>query len=168
MTPLAAWVAAASRLYILVILAAALLGKAAAPASFRDSMAGLPGLSGRAGGAAALTVIGAEAAILAAVAIAPAPGMAAAMAMFAFFWLVILAALVNRRPMVCNCFGGRARPISWLDLVRNLALIGACAAFLLSPPPAAVAPSEWPVLLAVALIALLISTHLDEIADLAR
>lgn len=168
MTPLAAYLAAACRLYIGVILAAALLGKAAAPSSFRDTLVGLPLLPERAAGIAALAVIGAEAAILVAVAVAPQAGMAAALAMFAFFWLVILAAVAGRRPMVCNCFGGAARPVSWLDLVRNGALICACAFYLLGPPAAALAPATGLLLLGIALIAFLVSTNLDEIVAAAR
>jgi hypothetical protein len=168
MTPLAAYLAAACRLYIGVVLAAALPGKASAPSSLRGTLAGLPFLPERAAGIAAIAVIGAEAAILVAVAVAPGPGMAAAMAMFALFWLVILAALAGRRPMVCNCFGGAARPVSWLDLVRNGALVGACAFFLLAPPAAALGPASGLLLLGVALIAFLVSTNLDEIAAAAR
>jgi hypothetical protein len=168
MTPLAAYVAVACRLYILVVLAAAVLGKASSPAAFRMTLAGLPWLPERAAGAAALALIVAEAAILVAVAIAPSAGMAAALAMFALFWLAILAALAARRPMVCNCFGGGARPVSPLDLVRNLVMAGACAFFLLAPPPPGLAPSAWLLLLPAALIAFLVSTHLDDIAELAR
>jgi hypothetical protein len=109
-------------------------------------------------------VIGAEAAILAAVAVAPGAGMAAALAAFTLMWAVILIALLTRRPLMCNCFGGRARPISWLDLVRNLALIGACAFFLLSPPLVTPELAEWLLLLGVAFIAFLISANLDELA----
>ena len=50
----------------------------------------------------------------------------------------------------------------------NLALAGACAFFLLGPPAAALVAFAWLPLLAVALVAFLVSTHLDEIAELAR
>jgi hypothetical protein len=165
---LTACAAAACRLYILVVLAAAVLGKSSSPSAFRATLAGLPWLPERAAGAGAFAVIGAEAAIFIAVLAAPQFGMAAALAMFALFWLAILAALAARRPMVCNCFGGGARPISPLDLARNLAMAGACAFFLLAPPPPALAPSAWLLLFPAALIAFLVSTHLDDIAELAR
>jgi hypothetical protein len=168
MTSLAVWLAAACRLYIAVVLAAALLGKAASPSTFRETIAGLPLLPERAAGVAAFAVIGAEAAILVAVAVAPRAGIAAAIAMFALFWLVILAALAGRRPMVCNCFGGAGRPVSWLDLVRNGMLIGASTLYLLAPPAVGLAPAAWLLLLGIALIAFLISTNLDEIAAAAR
>jgi hypothetical protein len=165
---MAAYAGEACRLYVMVVLAAAVAGKAVAMEIFRDTLLGLPGISERNSGAAARAVIGAEAAILAAVALVPGAGMAAALAAFTLMWAVILIALLTRRPLMCNCFGGRARPISWLDLVRNLALIGACAFFLLSPPLGAPGLAEWLLLLGVAVIAFLISTNLDEIAAAAR
>jgi methylamine utilization protein MauE len=168
MTPVAAWVAALCRLYILVALAAAVAGKAADLRFFRETLAEMFRLGGRAAGAAALALVGAEAAIAFALLAAPRPGMMAALALFASFWLVILVALARRRPLVCNCFGGRARPISGLDLVRNGALVAACACFLLVPPAAALAPASWLLLAALALILFLVSTGLDEIAWLAR
>ena len=164
MTPFAAYAAEACRLYILVVLAAAVLGKATAVDDFRATIVGLSGLPERSAGAAARAVIGAEAAIFATLIVAPRAGMAAAMAMFALFWTMILVALIRRRAVVCNCFGGGAKPISWFDLVRNLAMVGACAFFLLSPPPAALWPAAWLLLLGVACIVFLVSTNLDEIA----
>jgi hypothetical protein len=164
MTPLAAYVAEACRLYILIVLAAAAAGKASAVDAFRDTVVGLSGLSERTAGAAARAVIGAEAATFFTLVVAPRAGMAAAMAMFALFWTMILVALIRRRAVICNCFGGGAKPISWLDLVRNLAMVGACLFFLLSPSSAGHGPSVWLLLLGVALIAFLVSTNLDEIA----
>lgn len=168
MIPLAAYAAAACRLYVLILLVAAIAGKAAALDDFRFTLAELFRLPDRAAGGAALTVVGAEAAIAAGLVLAPRPAMAAALALFALFWLVILFALMRRRPIVCNCFGGRARPISGLDLVRNGALVAVCAFFLLAPPATAIAPAAWLLLTGVALILFLVSTGLDEIAQLAR
>ena len=168
MTPLAAWLAALCRLYILVALVAAVAGKAADLGFFRETLAKMFRLGNRAAGAASLAVVGVEAAIALALVAAPRPGMMAALALFASFWLVILIALARRRPLVCNCFGGRARPISALDLVRNGALVAASGFFLLAPPAAAaVAPAAWLLLTGVALILFLVSTSLDEIAQLA-
>lgn len=164
----AAYAGEACRLYVMVALAAAVIGKARAMEDFRDTLLDLPMVSARNSGAAALAVIGVEAAILVAVAVAPSVGMAAALAAFALMWTAILASLLARRPMMCNCFGGRARPVSWLDLVRNLALIGACALFLLSPPLGAPGLAGWLLLLGLGCIAFLISTNLDEIAATAR
>lgn len=163
MTSLAAYVAAASRLYIGLALIVAVTGKAGAIGAFRIAVAELTGFPPRAAAILAPAVVAAEAAIVVAVVFAPRLGMSAAMLLFAIFWMAILVALVRRRRVACNCFGGTARPISPLDLLRNLALIAACAAFLRWPA----APFEaraWLLLLGVALIALTISLHLDEIA----
>lgn len=168
MNSLPAYAAEACRLYILAVLAAAVLGKAAGMDAFRDSVAGLSGLSGRPAAVAAMAVVGAEAAILAALLVAPRAGIAAATVMFASFFAAILVALLRRNFVVCNCFGGGSRPISRLDLVRNAAMVGACAFFLVSPPAAALAPLAWLLLLGAALIAFLVTTHLDEIAATAR
>ncbi|HEX8468262.1 MAG TPA: MauE/DoxX family redox-associated membrane protein [Allosphingosinicella sp.] len=168
MTTTAAYAGEACRLYVMVALAAAVAGKAMAMDDFRDTLLDLPMVSTRNSGAAALAVIGVEAVILVAVVVAPRVGMAAALATFALMWTAILVALITRRPLMCNCFGGRARPVSWLDLVRNLALIGASALFLLSPPLGAPGLAGWLLLLGLAFIAFLISTNLDEIAAPAR
>jgi Methylamine utilisation protein MauE len=168
MTPLAAWLASLCRLYILAALVAAVAGKAADLGFFRETLAGMFRLGDRAAGAMALAVVGAEAAITVAIVFAPRPGMIAALALFACFWLVILVSLALRRPLVCNCFGGRARPISGLDLVRNGFLVAASAWFLAAPPAAAPAPAAWLLLAGLALILFLVSTSLDEIAWLAR
>jgi hypothetical protein len=168
MTTMAAYAGEACRLYVIVALAAAVAGKSVAMDDFRDTLLDLPMVSMRNSGAAALAVIGVEAAILGAVVAAPRAGMAAALAAFALMWTAILVALVTRRALMCNCFGGRARPVSRLDLVRNLALIGACAGFLRSPPLDAPGLTGWLLLLGVACIVFLVSTHLDEIAAPAR
>lgn len=168
MTTMAAYAGEACRLYVMVALAVAVAGKAMAMDDFRDTLLDLPTVSTRNSGAAALAVIGIEAVILGVVAVAPSAGMAAALAIFALMWTAILVALLTRRPLMCNCFGGRARPVSWLDLVRNLALIGACAMFLLSPPLGAPGLAGWLLLLGLACIAFLVSTNLDEIAAPAR
>lgn len=168
MTHLAAWLAALCRFYIVVTLVAAVAGKAADLGFFRETLVAMFRLDDRAAGAAALAVVGAEAAIALTLVVVPWAGMVGALALFASFWLVILAALVRRRPLVCNCFGGRARPISGLDLVRNGALVAACVWFLLVPPAAALAPALWLLLAGLALILFLVSIGLDEIAWLAR
>jgi hypothetical protein len=168
MTTTAAWAGEACRLYVMVALAAAVAGKAMAIDDFRDTLLDLPMVSSRNSGEAALAVIGVEAVIVGAVVVAPRFGMTVAMVTFALMWAAILVTLVTRRALMCNCFGGRARPVTWLDLVRNLALIGACAAFLLSPRAVEPAVSEWLLLLGIAAIAFLVSTNLDEIAAPAR
>jgi hypothetical protein len=164
MTPFAAYAAEACRLFILVAMAMAVLGKAKSADSFRETVAAMSGLSERKAGLAAGAVIAAEAVILAALLVTPRAGMAAAMILFALFWAMILIVLLRRRAVICNCFGGGSRPISRLDLLRNLAMIGACAVFLLSPRAPALEPSGWLLLLGTALITFLISSHLDEIA----
>lgn len=168
MTSLDSYLAEACRLYVLVVLAAAAAGKAKAVDEFRDTVAALTELPERGAGAAARVVILAEAAVLALAVVAPRFGVAAAMALFALFWVTILIALVRGQAVVCNCFGGGAKPISRLDLVRNLAMVGACAVFLLSPPAGSLDPYAWALLLGVAVIAFLVSTNLDEIAAQAQ
>jgi hypothetical protein len=163
MTALAAYAGEASRLYVGLVLIAAVAGKAGAIGAFRTTVAGLTDLPDRTAGAAAVGVIGAEAATLGAVVLAPRPGMIAASSLFLLFGAAVLVALVRGRRVACNCFGGGGQPLSALDLIRNLVLIGACALFLRSPPAASLQAMAWLLLLGVALIACLISIHLDEI-----
>ena len=164
MTTMAAYAGEACRLYVMVVLAAATAGKAMAMDDFRDTLLDLPGVTRRNSGALAGAVIAVEAVVLGAVIVSPRGGMAAALITFALMWTVILVALLTRRRLMCNCFGGRAREISRLDLVRNLAPVAACAFFLSRAPLDAPRPSEWLLLLGLAFIAFLVSTNLDEIA----
>ena len=171
MTQLSTYVSEACRLYILIVLAAAVAGKAAARRDFRDTIAELFHLPERAARAAALLVVGAEGLI--AVLLLAGGGwgrwaMIAALALFALFTAVILVALVQRRSIMCNCFGGRGHPISFYDVVRNAALIAACG-FYLGQGPAAhpLAPAAWLLLAGIALLAFLVSANLNEIALLA-
>ena len=96
-------------------------------------------------------------------------GMAAAMTMFLAFTAVLLVALVQRRTVSCNCFGAGDHPISAWDLVRNLLLIAACAAWLLMGPSAvSLSLGAWLLLAGTAVIAFLLSTNLYRIASLLR
>lgn len=168
----ATYVSEACRLYVLFVLLAAVAGKAAAMGDFRETVAELFHLPERGARGAAFGVVGAEGLIALALAAGghwARTGMAAAMALFMVFGAVILGALVQRRAIICNCFGGRGHVISIHDLLRNLALVAACSFWLLSVPAgASLDPVAWLLLSGIALIAFLVSTHLNEIASLSR
>jgi hypothetical protein len=69
----------------------------------------------------------------------------------------------------CNCFGTGDHPISVWDLVRNLLLIAACAAwFRVGPPAATLPPGAWLLLPGAAVMAFLLSTNLHRLAPLLR
>ena len=94
--------------------------------------------------------------------------MAAAVALFVVFTLAILVALIQRRAVSCNCFGGRGHLISAWDLARNATLIAACGAYLGNVPVAhSLDMAAWLLLSGIAVILFLVSTSLDEIARLA-
>lgn len=172
MTGAATYIAEACRLYILLVLAASVAGKATALEGFRKTIGELFPVPWTWTRAAAFGVIGAEALIALALLAGGAwarLGMAAAFALFAVFTVVILAALVQRRAVSCNCFGGRGHLISAYDLARNAALIGACGTYLLGAPTAGgLGMGVYLLLFGVAIILFLISTNLDDIALLLR
>lgn len=168
----AAYLSEAYRLYILVVLFASSVGKAHAIGSFAETLEALVHLPARWSRSAAAAIAASE--FLVALALlsggaAAHHGMAAALALFLAFTAVLLVALAQRRTVSCNCFGASDHPISVWDLVRNLLLIAACAAWLLMGRSAvALAPGGWLLLLGVAVIAFLLSTNLHRIAPLLR
>ena len=172
MNAMAPYLSEACRLYILIVLVAAATGKAVARRDFGDTVAELFHLPERPARAAATLVLAAEGLI--ALLLLAGGGLArfaiaAALAMFASFSAVILVALVQRRSITCNCFGGRGHRISLFDLGRNAALIAACGVYLGHGPAAQpLAPAVWLLLAGIALLAFLVSTNLNEIALLAR
>lgn len=160
------------RLYVLVVLLAAAGGKAVARRDFADTIAELFHLPERGSRVASLAVVGAEGLIALLLVAGGAWGrsaMAAAMALFAAFAAVILVALVQRRSIMCNCFGGRGHVISFYDLVRNAALIAACGFYLVHGPSGhSLDAAAWLLMLGLVFILFLVSTNLNEIAHLAR
>jgi thiol-disulfide isomerase/thioredoxin len=162
----------ACRLYILVVLFAAAVGKARALGDFAQTLEALVHLPSRWSRSVAAAIAALE--LLVALALvaggtAARHGMAAALALFLAFTAVLLVALVRRQAVSCNCFGAGDHPISAWDLVRNLLLIAACVAwFLLGPPEAALPPGAWLLLSGAAVLAFLLSTNLHRLAHLVR
>ena len=171
MIGMADYVAELCRLYVLVTLAVASVSKALATGPFVASTANLLGLRRRMARYVALAVIaveGAIAALLLSSGDLARAGMAAALLLFLAFSTVLGVALVRRRTVHCNCFGGPGHKISVHDLVRNAALIAAGGWYLGNRPPAMLlGPAEFFLLLAGALILFLVSAHLREIQGLA-
>lgn len=164
----AAYLSEACRLYILVVLFASAAGKARALGRFAGTLEELIHLPARWSRSAAAAITASEFLVAVALLAGGPParyGMAAALAMFLAFTAVLIAALVQRRTVSCNCFGASDHPISAWDVVRNLLLLTACSAWLLmEPPAAAIAPGAWLLLLGAAVAAFLISTNLHRIA----
>jgi hypothetical protein len=172
MSPAAAYIAEACRLTVFLVLAVAVAGKAMARQDVADSIADLIRVPERVARAGAALVLGAEG-LIALLLLAGGgwsrPAMAAAIILFAIFAGFILLALVQRRAVVCSCFGGRGHPLSFWDLVRNLILIAAGAIYLRqSPLGHALDPAAWLLLAGIAFILFLVATNLNRIALLAR
>ncbi|MDP3748524.1 MAG: hypothetical protein Q8Q88_15905 [Phenylobacterium sp.] len=172
MTPTATYISEACRLYIMLVLTASVAGKATALEGFRETIGELFPIPRAWTPAAALGVIGVEA-LIALLLLAGSEwarlGMVAALALFGVFTAVIIVALVQRRAVNCNCFGGRSHVISAHDLVRNATLIAASGAYFLGGPVAGgLGWADYLLLFGVAVIVVLISTNLDDIVLLLR
>lgn len=172
MTQAAHYMAEACRLYIIIVLTCSAAAKAGAMESFRDTIGELfhlPRAWVRHAARATIAVEGSIALGLLAGGILARAGMAAALALFAVFTIVILIALLQRRAVDCNCFGRSNHMISATDIVRNTLLMAACGVYLAPGlPDASLALTAYPPLIGVALIAFLITIHLNEIARIAR
>lgn len=168
----ASYAAEICRLYVLLLLVAASAGKAVRRESFEGSVAALVRLDPRAARAAAAGVIASEAGIallLLAGGRPAAAGMAAALLLFTLFSIAIAVALAKGRRISCNCFGGGGGPITGHDLVRNGMLIAAALFYLVQAPKVqGLDIIAWALLGGTALILLLVSANLGEIAALAR
>lgn len=170
MTGTAAHIAELCRLFVFVTLAAAAVGKTIDIGPFVAATAELLGLSRSIARYVAYTIVGAEASVavllLAGGSLARI-GMPAAILLFLTFTAVVAVALVRRRAVHCNCFGGRGHTISVHDLLRNGILIAAGGCFLLySVPGTPPVPTASLLLLGIALILFLISAHLRDILSI--
>jgi Methylamine utilisation protein MauE len=118
------------RLYVLIALLFAALGKTRGLAEFRRSLAeSFPVLAG-VDAMAAFAIVSTEWGIaVSMLAGGPAArlGIFAALALFIFFTAVIGWSLANGRAIVCSCFGASGRRIGPIDFARNLALTAAAA-----------------------------------------
>lgn len=172
MTPTAAYLAELCRLTILMVLAAAAVGKAVALRDFAATIADLFHLSRRWAAPAAAALVGVEALVVLLLLAGgewARGGMAAALLLLIAFTAAIFFALVQRRPIICNCFGARGHPISGWDMARNAALIATCGVYLLMGPPGhALDAAAWLLLGGLALILSLVAAGLDDIVRLAR
>lgn len=120
------------RCFVGLLLLAAAAGKARHYAAFRNSLGELLGT--RAGWRAWLApaIVGAEL-LVAALALGPAPhiGMPAALLMFGTFTAFIAYKFFTESVVRCSCFGEAARPTSGYDLLRNVLVLLAIAAYLM-------------------------------------
>lgn len=168
----ATYVAEACRLHVLLVLIAAVAGKLAGMADFSDTIAALIPLPVPGVHVIAVAVAGAEAAaalLLAAGGSWARAGMAAALILFILFTAAILIALVQGRTVQCRCFGGRGHALSSHDVARNGVLMAACAVYLrYGAPGVPIDAAGWVLLAGIAVILLLVTLNLDEIAMLAR
>ena len=168
MTGTAAYLAEICRFYVLLVLVAACLGKALAPAELATSIGEISSIRPRLARAAAIGVIVAEgliALLLGAGGDSARAGMAAATSLFMVFAAAIAAVLIGGRAVRCNCFGAGGHLISAFDLLRNLVLIGACGFYLVQDDRAvAVDAVGFLLMLSVAAILFLVSTGVGEIA----
>jgi hypothetical protein len=171
MNPTGAYLAEIARLYLLLVLAAAAIGKLLTFAEFRESAAELFGLAPRLAAAGALLVVAAEATaalLLAAGGTAARSGAAAALLLLLAFTAAILQALFHGRAVRCNCFGGFGRPVSAWDVARNFLLVAACLLCLRGSALAVPVPvAAWVVMGGVALVLALVSIHLEALAEAA-
>lgn len=167
-----AHLAEAGRLYVLIALVLAAWGKSIGFARFRETLAeSFPGM-GNAAASIALAIVSAEwsiAGMLLGGGAASRAGLAAALALFSLFAAVIAWSLIQDRAIVCSCFGTSSHRISIYDLIRNLLFICASAfALRYLSPATSIEPVAEAALAGIAIIVLLLSTALQDIALLLR
>ncbi|QIS15137.1 MauE/DoxX family redox-associated membrane protein [Nocardia arthritidis] len=119
-------VAVAARIALVTVFAAAVAAKfgAAARSRFRAAVAGLvPRLRGRPAESVATAVIVTEWAVTITLLLPGIAGFVLAAATLTAFTIAIAAAVRRGATTACHCFGRSARPVSGVQLVRNLLLL---------------------------------------------
>lgn len=164
------YLAALCRWYVALALIAAAWGKSLGFDAFRRSLSEAFPALGRIDAALALALIAAEwgiaAALLAGGAFARS-GAIAGLVLFVLFAAVVSASILGGRAIVCSCFGASGRRMGGLDVVRNLVLIVAVGAVLLS----GLSPLPWPfeaILAGLAAIGVAATVWLRDLAWLLR
>lgn len=116
-----------ARVSIALLFAASVLGKLRARRDFELAIEGFRLLRGRrAISATASAVVTAEAAVVVLLGIGGPlllPGFALGAALLVGFSVVLIRALASHLEISCNCFGPGVRPISPVDVLRNVLLI---------------------------------------------
>jgi uncharacterized membrane protein YphA (DoxX/SURF4 family) len=93
-------------------------------------------------------------------------GQAIAVTLFLMFTGVIVRALASENPIACGCFGGRDKPVSMADLVRNLFLLTASVLPLIIPGSVRPLEHQETILLTgVSMIFLVILVRIEDIAN---
>ncbi|CAL9372320.1 MauE/DoxX family redox-associated membrane protein [Streptomyces sp. enrichment culture] len=125
------------RIFLGLVFLCSVVGKirgAAAYTGFRVAMARLvPALRGRTGPVAVL-VVGAETAVVGALAV-PATvtaGFALAAVLLAAFTTVLASALRRDETVACHCFGGGGQPVALRHVLRNVGLLCVASAGLVA------------------------------------
>lgn len=155
MTLVAAHVAEALRLYVILTLAVAVLGKLRALDAFQRTVAELAQASAGMAQVGAGAVIAAEMACALALIWRPTAqaGAVAGAALFLGFGVVVALALVQRRAIPCNCFGDNdGHTLSAPDLTRSGLLATACLVQIVVPPAAPPGDAAYALSLAVAVL----------------
>ncbi len=86
------------------------------------------------------------------------------LALFSSFTVVLIYLFMKHEIVKCNCFGEAQRPITHLDLMRNLILIGAALFYVINTPNNILLADQVTILIAcVALIITIMSIHFHEL-----
>ncbi|NRQ37888.1 hypothetical protein HII36_39575 [Nonomuraea sp. NN258] len=128
---------------LVVVFAAAIIGKARAPAAFARSLpeTGLVPVRWRGWAAGALLAAEAAVVVLLLVPGQAVHGFAAAAALCALLTAGTGVTVARRVPASCLCFGGPARPLEPLHVARNAVLTGVAALGWLAGPAAGLGAS---------------------------
>jgi hypothetical protein len=172
MIPVATYISETCRLYIAVLFLFSAAGKFLAFQEFERTITEGVNIPPWAGRHVALAVIAAEA-FAALLALADGTwaklGIYLALILLLAFTGFVTAMLAQGRSIRCNCFGKADDRISALDLLRNGFLMTACVYYLCNGPSArSISMVAYPMLLAMATIAFLVSANLKGIVGILR
>src|SRR5690348_3348391 len=114
------------RVVIGLVFAISSLGKARDLAQFQEAIAGFRLLSRRMSNLAAFLFLGGECTVVALMVIGGPflfPGFALAILLLLLFCTALASVLIRRIQTACNCFGSTRKPVTRVDIWRNLGFL---------------------------------------------
>lgn len=163
-----AWLAVLGHLFLVMVFAAAALGKLSSRETATHSLATLLPLPKGLAPTLLNGLVAIEAIIAITLLVSAIPGAWFALSFTLGATVALVAVLLRGRPAQCLCFGGQPHKVSWLDAARNGVVAAACIPVIVVNGPLQATAAEFAILIGFAAIGLLLATGLPRIAALIR
>lgn len=162
------WVAVLSRIYLVMVFCAAVIGKLRSRTSALHALSTMLAVPDGLDSAVLVGIIMTETAIAFTLVASPLAGAWLALIFTVLATVALIGVLLRGRPARCLCFGGEGESVSWLDVARNAIVCGACCGAIVWNGPFRVAGMELAILVSLGAIGLIVTIGLPRIAAVLR